>query len=106
MRVRLMVFLVLLSPCAKLSAQIPPLERVEPAFWWVGMKNPKLQLIVHGNNIAGRVVKLNYPGVKLVATHKVENPNYLFLDLEILPSVQVRTETTESFCDVGTGCNQ
>lgn len=65
------------------SAQIPALERVEPMFWWVGMHNPNLQLIVHGNNIAARKVELNYPGVKLVAVHKVENPNYLFLDLRI-----------------------
>ncbi len=77
----LLVFLV-----TNLFAQIPKLERVEPAFWWTGMKNPKLQLVVHGNNIASRSVKLIYPGVKLRAVHKVENPNYLFLDLEIASS--------------------
>jgi glycosidase len=65
------------------SAQIPALERVEPMFWWVGMHNPDLQLIVHGNHIADRNVVLSYPGVKLVAVHKVENPNYLFVDLRI-----------------------
>ncbi len=65
------------------SAQIPALERVEPMFWWTGMSNPNLQLIVHGNNIASRNVTLKYKGVKLVAVHKVENPNYLFLDLRI-----------------------
>jgi neopullulanase len=54
---------------------------VEPMFWWVGMNNPNLQLIVHGDHIASRNVALNYPGVKLVAVHKVENQNYLFLDL-------------------------
>ncbi|WP_428330534.1 glycoside hydrolase family 13 protein [Mucilaginibacter sp.] len=67
-----------------LWAQIPALERVEPMFWWVGMHNPDLQLIVHGDNIAARKVELSYPGVKLVAVHKVENPNYLFIDLRIL----------------------
>jgi glycosidase len=66
------------------SAQIPALERVEPMFWWVGMHNPDLQLIVHGDHISDRNVELNYPGVKLVAVHKVENPNYLFVDLRIL----------------------
>lgn len=59
------------------------LERVEPMFWWVGMNNPKLQLLVHGTDIAKLDVNLNYPGVKLVKVNKVENPNYLFLDLEI-----------------------
>lgn len=65
------------------SAQIPALERVEPMFWWVGMHNPNLQLIVHGDHIADRKVELSYPGVKLVAVHKVENPDYLFVDLRI-----------------------
>jgi glycosidase len=65
------------------SAQIPALERVEPMFWWVGMHNPNIQLIVHGNNIASRKATLSYPGVTLVAVHKVENPNYLFIDLKI-----------------------
>jgi glycosidase len=72
-----------LVAATSLSAQIPALERVEPMFWWVGMHNPNLQLIVHGDHIASRKVELNYPGVKLVAVHKVENPNYLFLDLRI-----------------------
>ncbi|MDB5023052.1 MAG: alpha-amylase [Mucilaginibacter sp.] len=73
------------------SAQIPALERVEPMFWWVGMSNPNLQLIVHGNNIASANVQLNYPGVKLIAVHKVENPNYLFVDLHIFSSASPGT---------------
>ncbi len=83
MRKLLLVAVYCLTMASKLSAQIPALERVEPMFWWVGMHNPDLQLIVHGNDIASRKVELSYPGVKLVAVHKVENPNYLFLDLHI-----------------------
>jgi glycosidase len=60
-------------------------------FWWAGMHNPDLQLIVHGNNIASRNVELSYPGVKLVAVHKVENPNYLFVDLRIFSSASPGT---------------
>ncbi|RYE28543.1 MAG: hypothetical protein EOP42_16600 [Sphingobacteriaceae bacterium] len=80
------LFLAFLS--TGLFAQTSNLERVEPAFWWTGMKNPKLQLLVHGQDISSRTVKLNYPGVKLAAVHKVENPNYLFLDLEIAASAK------------------
>ncbi|MXV50981.1 alpha-amylase [Pedobacter sp. HMF7647] len=74
----LLVFLSL-----NLFAQLPKLERIEPANWWVGMKNPSLQLLVHGDRIANSQVKLAYPGVRLVKVNKVENPNYLFLDLSI-----------------------
>ena len=72
--------IVLLLNAATSSAQ---LERVEPAFWWAGMQQPFLQLIVHGDKIAERNVQLEYPGVTLKEVHKVENPNYLFVDLDI-----------------------
>ncbi len=58
-------------------------ERIEPMFWWVGMQNPNLQLLVHGENIAQTDVSISYKGVKLNKVNKVENPNYLFLDLVI-----------------------
>ncbi|MBS1503700.1 MAG: glycoside hydrolase family 13 protein [Bacteroidetes bacterium] len=86
MRKSLFLMLACLSAALSVSAQIPALERVEPMFWWVGMHNPDLQLIVHGNDLASRNVQLSYPGVKLVAVHKVENSNYLFIDLRIFSS--------------------
>ena len=72
----------------QLWAQLPQLERVEPNFWWVGMNNPALQLVVHGDKIAERDVSLDYPGVTLKEVHKVDNPNYLFLDLQIAPGTK------------------
>src|SRR5687767_9169443 len=81
------IILVLLHSCS-LFAQLPALERVEPMNWWVGMSNPKLQLIIHGDKISERTVKLSYPGVKLEKVHKAENPNYLFVDLEIGPAAK------------------
>jgi hypothetical protein len=77
-----LILFVLLSANAWAQSKF---DHVEPMFWWVGMKNPKLQLLIHGKNIAGYSAKLNYPGVKLLEQHQVENPNYLFLDLEIFP---------------------
>src|ERR1700674_4127333 len=56
--------------------------KVYPANWWVGMKNPALQLMIHGKNI-GRdtVVHISYPGIRLLKVSRLKNPNYLFLDL-------------------------
>ena len=76
-------FLIVVLSLINIWAMAQKLERIEPMSWWVGMHNPKLQLLVHGENIASTEVQLSYPGVKLLQTHKVENPNYLFLDLEI-----------------------
>nr|MBD3623485.1 cyclomaltodextrinase N-terminal domain-containing protein [Sunxiuqinia sp.] len=58
-------------------------DRVEPRFWWVGMKNPNLQLMIHGEGLAGSHVLVDYPGVSLKSVTQVENPNYLFIDLKI-----------------------
>ncbi len=67
------------------------LDRVEPLNWWVGMKDPNLQLLVYGDKIAERNVQLNYPGVILEKVCKTENPNYLFLDLKIDATTQPGT---------------
>jgi neopullulanase len=67
------------------------LERVEPMFWWVGMKNPELQLLVYGENISNTTVEINYPGVALKQVIPVENPNYLFIYLNIAPDAKPGT---------------
>jgi neopullulanase len=59
------------------------LKRVEPMFWWAGMKNPQLQLLVYGEEIGTTRVLVEYPGVTLKSVSQVENPNYLFVDLHI-----------------------
>ena len=57
---------------------------VYPTHWWVGMKNPKLQLMIHRDRVGTEAVSMqDYPGVKLVKTKKVSNPNYFFMDLVI-----------------------
>lgn len=77
------LFLAICFIITATCVQAQKLERIEPMNWWVGMHNPKLQLLVHGENIALLQPQLSYPGVKLTKVNKVENPNYLFLDLEI-----------------------
>ncbi|TCK82673.1 glycoside hydrolase family 13 protein [Albibacterium bauzanense] len=91
MKLKYILSVFLFFILSSLYAQIPSLERIEPANWWVGMKNPNLQLIVHGNNIAERTVSIDYPGVSLKKANLVENPNYLFLDLEISATAKAGT---------------
>ncbi|MBC8156089.1 MAG: glycoside hydrolase family 13 protein [Bacteroidetes bacterium] len=72
-------------------AQTPAIQRINPTNWWVGMKNPNLQLLVYGPNAGTLTYAVNYPGVRLVKTHKAENPNYAFLDLTIAPTTRPGT---------------
>ncbi len=72
-------------------AQEARIQRVNPTNWWVGMKNPTVQLMVYGPNAGTMAYSLSYPGVKLAKTHTVENPNYAFLDLVISPTAKAGT---------------
>ncbi len=65
-------------------SQKAEISKVNPTSWFVGMKNPKLQILLYGKNLnANSVILKPYAGVKLKKVHTVENPNYLFIDLEI-----------------------
>ena len=78
------LFLALaLAMLAQVNCLALEIERIEPPNWWVGMKDQRLQLLVHGPGIAALTPALNYPGVKLQRASQVDNPNYLFLDLQI-----------------------
>lgn len=64
------------------------IERVEPPNWWVGMKNPNLQLLIYGDSIGYLNPIIDYPGISLRQVRKVQSPNYLFLDLAIDATAQ------------------
>ncbi|MBR8536565.1 glycoside hydrolase family 13 protein [Carboxylicivirga sediminis] len=64
------------------------IERLEPAFWWAGMEDENLQLLVYGENISELRPSIDYEGVSLERTVQVKSPNYLFLYLKIDKSVQ------------------
>lgn len=55
------------------------IQRVEPPFWWSGMKTSKIQVLLYGKNIAQYDVKSDLPIVDIT---KTENPNYLFVTLD------------------------
>jgi neopullulanase len=59
-----------------------------PAHWYAGMKWNKVQLMLHGKDIATtqQNFSINYKGVKLDKVHRVENANYIFLDITIAPT--------------------
>ena len=82
------ISILLISLLPVYAANKPTLNRVEPPFWWTGFKNPSLQLMVYGERISETKPELSYEGVQLVSATSVENPNYLFLDLKLSPSVK------------------
>jgi glycosidase len=57
--------------------------KVEPAFWWSDMKNPQLQLMVYGKDIATYRPSVDYPGVHIQSSAALESPNYLLVYLDV-----------------------
>ncbi len=64
------------------------IARIDPAFWWAGMNNPQLELLVYNPQIANYKASIDYPGVRLVKQDSVENKDYLFLTLVLDSKVQ------------------
>lgn len=58
-------------------------NKIDPPFWYTGMQSPELQLMVYGEGIANADVSVNYPGVSLGSTVRLESPNYLLVYLSL-----------------------
>ncbi len=54
-----------------------------PAFWWVGMKNPELQIMLYGDDIATSEVLLSSNDVRIKEIVREDNPNYLFIYVDL-----------------------
>ena len=39
--------------------------RIDPTDWYVGLKNPTLQLMVYGQNVRDAEVSVDYPNVRI-----------------------------------------
>lgn len=76
----LLVSFLLLSLSANAAMNV---NKIDPPFWYAGMKSPELQLMVYGENIGDAAVSLNYPGVSVCNTVKLESNNYLLVYLQV-----------------------
>jgi len=69
-------------------AQGAEIERLEPPFWWQGFEHQELQLLVYGADIGAAKPVIDYPGIRISRVVSVENPNYLFVYLDIDPTAR------------------
>lgn len=59
------------------------IKKIEPQFWWAGMTNPELQIILYGSDIYNSKVSIKGDGVKLQEIVTFENTNYLLIYLDL-----------------------
>ena len=78
-------FVLAILSCMALSMKAAPVnvDRIEPAFWFAGMKNSTLQLMVYGKDIREAEVTTDYPGVSVERLVKLDSPNYLLVYLNL-----------------------
>ena len=79
---RLLLIVALLASVMSMSAK-PKITKIEPANWFIGMKDPTVQLMVYGENIGGSTVTTDYPGVVVDSVVTLDSPNYLFVYLNL-----------------------
>lgn len=62
---------------------VPMVDRIDPVNWYVGMKNPHLQLMVYGKDIRDAEVTIDYAGVTIERLVRLDSPNYLLVYLNV-----------------------
>lgn len=70
-----LLFLIFTTPT--MFAQI---ERMEPPFWYSGMKNPEVQIMFYGRNIVKYKVTTSN-SIPITKVERTENPNYIFVTI-------------------------
>jgi len=64
------------------------IARIEPSSWWIGMKNPQVEIIVFHPSISTFTPEILWEGISIVSADKTENPDFVFLTLQISPTAE------------------
>ncbi len=82
---RLFILLALVAlNMTVMAAKKNVINRIEPTDWYVGLKNPTLQLMVYGKGIRDVAsVTTDYPGVTIDSLVRLDSPNYLFIYMTV-----------------------
>ena len=84
MKKKLLLLTALVAPMLTMSAAKVKINRIEPTDWFVGMKNPTVQLMVYGAGVRDvQSVTTDYPGVAIDSVVRLDSPNYLLLYLNL-----------------------
>ncbi|MDI3521564.1 MAG: neopullulanase [Anaerophaga sp.] len=81
--VLILVFIALTNLLSNVNAARNIKDRLEPSSWWIGFKNPVVQLMAYSEDIGLLRPEINHPGLTIKQITGVENPNYLFIDVLI-----------------------
>ncbi|MGI2123730.1 glycoside hydrolase family 13 protein [Shewanella baltica] len=83
--------------------------KLEPAFWWAGMHNPELQLMLYSRELPSlpQQLKVNIQGqgITLKSLEHTDNPHYLFINLDLSQAAPQTFELVISSTDSASKTN-
>lgn len=65
-----------------------PVSRIDPPYWWTGMRNDTLQLMLTGHDLDAAKITIDYPGVSMAEDIRPGNPDYRILYLTLSPETK------------------
>ena len=71
------------TSCTLNAANKVNITRIDPTDWYVGLKNPSVQLMVYGNGIREADVSTSYPGAVIDSLVRLDSPNYLLVYMNL-----------------------
>lgn len=77
----IMAVLSLLFPFSSKSYAV--IKKVAPTFWWSGMKNSELQVLLYGDDISSSEVSISSKDIYLKEIVRQSNSNYLIIYLDL-----------------------
>jgi len=83
---RFLLLTALVAQTLLMSAAKPKvtIDRIDPTDWFVGMKNPQVQLMVYGKGIRdAAAVTTDYPGAVIDSVVRLDSPNYLLVYMNL-----------------------
>ena len=79
---RSITLLILLHILLSANAKVK-ITRIDPTDWYVGMKDPTLQLMVYGEGIRDAQVSTDYPNARIDSLVRLDSPNYLLVYMNL-----------------------
>ena len=81
--------------CAAMASQAVAaisVDKIDPPYWWTGMRDTKLQLQIHGADIRDAEFSTEYPGVTVDSVARLDgSPNWQYVYLNISPETRPGT---------------
>ena len=79
---KIILFSLLLLTAGIANAALK-INKIEPAYWFAGMKDPSLQLMVYGNDVRDAEVTIDDTRVRIDSIVRLDSPDYLLVYLNL-----------------------